>query len=135
MADITSPPGTLLGPFDVTFDKNRAADYAAAVGASEKSDNPAAMPPAAIIAAGLTYLIEDMDLFNEKITSAGGVIHTTQEAEFFQPVEAGEPVTAMAKMLANTVRRGTRFLTVKTEYRNAEDTLVATSSSTIVAPA
>jgi uncharacterized protein (DUF3084 family) len=105
------------------------------VGGDESPDYGGGLPPAAIIAAGLTYLIEDLDLFNEKITSAGGVIHTSQEAEHFAAVMPNDKVFATSTMMANTVRRGSRFLSVRTEYRGADDSLIATSSSTIVAPA
>lgn len=109
--------------------------YAAAVGGSGSPDYGAVLPPAAVVAAGLTWLIEELDLFNEKILKAGGVIHTSQEAEFFAPVAVGETVTATAKLSGNSVRRGSRFVSVFTEFRNAANEIVATASSTIVTPA
>ena len=134
MAEITSPPGTVLGPFDVSFDEQRAAAYAAAVGGPESPDYGGCLPPAAIVAAGLTFMIADLDLFNERITSAGGVVHTSQEAEFLAPVKPGDKVFATATMMSNTFRRGARFMAVRTEYRDAQEKLIGTSSSTIVAP-
>lgn len=135
VAEITSPPGTVIGPFDVSFSQQRADAYAFAVGGQESPDYDGGLPPAAIVAAGLTYLIEDLDLFSEKIVSDGGVVHTSQEASFSAPVRPDQKVSATSTMVSNTVRRGSRFLSVRTEFRDAGDRVIGTSSSTIVAPA
>ena len=136
MIDIASAaPGSQLGPYEISFSKEQADAYAAAIGDSESPDYGGALPPAAVVAAGLSHLIEELDLFNEKTLKAGGVIHTSQEAEFFAPVAPGEKITATAKLAGNMVRRGSRFISVFTEFRNASNEMVATASSTIVAPA
>lgn len=75
-----------------------------------------------------------MDLFGEKVLSVGGVVHTSQEAEFFAAVMPGEKVTAKAKLAGNTLRRGNRFVSVFTEFRNESNEIVATASSTIIVP-
>ena len=135
MIDIaTAPAGSQLGPYAISFSKEQADAYAAAVGGEGSPDYGGALPPAAIIAAGLARLIEELDLFNEQILKAGGVIHTSQEAEFFAPVAVGEQVTATAKLAGNMARRGSRFVSVFTEFRNAANEVVATASSTIVVP-
>lgn len=87
-----------------------------------------------MIAEGLASLISELDLFGTEILSAGGVVHTSQDAEFFAPVMPGEKVTATAKLAGNTLRRGTRFVSVFTEFRNESNELVATASSTIIVP-
>lgn len=66
--------------------------------------------------------------------SAGGVVHTSQEAEFFAPVMPGDKVTAEARVAGNTLRRGNRFLSVFTEFRNGANEMLATASSTIMVP-
>jgi 3-hydroxymyristoyl/3-hydroxydecanoyl-(acyl carrier protein) dehydratase len=92
------------------------------------------LPPAAIVAEGLARLINEMQLFSDEILQAGGVVHTSQEAEFRSAVMPGEKVTATARLAGNSVRRGSRFVSVFTELRNASNEIVATASSTIVVP-
>lgn len=128
----TAKAGTQLGPYEFSFDQQRASNYASAVGGDESPEYNGALPPAAVVAEGLSRLIEELDLFGEKILNAGGVVHTSQEAEFLQPVFAEEVITANARLAGNTLRRGSRFLSVFTEFRNASNTVVATASSTIV---
>lgn len=79
-------------------------------------------------------MISELDLFGEEILNAGGVVHTSQEAEFFAPVMPGQKVIATAKLAGNTLRRGTRFVSVFTEFRNESNEIVATASSTIMVP-
>ena len=92
------------------------------------------MPPSAVVAEGLARLISELDLFGDEILAAGGVVHTSQEAEFLAPVTPGEAITATAKLAGNSVRRGSRFVSVFTEFRNGSNTIVATASSTIMVP-
>ena len=106
----------------------------AAVGGDESPDYGGELPPAAVVAEGLTRLIEELDLFGEQILKAGGVVHTSQEAEFMAPVRVGETITASARLAGNSVRRGSRFVSVFTEFRNSSNAIVATASSTIVVP-
>ena len=130
----TAAAGTVLGPYEFSFDAGRAAAYESAVGGGESPDYSNTLPPAAIVAEGLSRLIEELDLFGEEILNAGGVVHTSQEAEFFAPVQVGEKITASAKLAGNSLRRGSRFVSVFTEFRNPANDLVATASSTIVVP-
>ena len=101
------------------------------------SDSPAfggALPPSAVIAEGLARLISELDLFGEEILGAGGVVHTSQEAQFLAPVMPGDQLTVTAKIAGNTLRRGLRFLSVSSEIQNDSGTPVATASSTIMVP-
>lgn len=130
----TTNVGALLGPYEFSFDSKRAAKYVAAVGGDESPDYGAELPPAAVVAEGLTRLIEELDLFGEQILKAGGVVHTSQEAEYMAPVLVGETITASARLAGNSVRMGSRFVSVFTEFRNGANSIVATASSTIVVP-
>lgn len=135
MIDITTAEaGTTLGPYEFSFDAARADAFRSAVGDESSPDLGGTLPPSAVVAEGLARLIEDLDLFGEEVLNAGGVVHTSQEAEFFAPVQPGEKITATAKLAGNALRRGTRFLSVFTEFRNASNEVVATASSTIVVP-
>jgi hypothetical protein len=124
----TATAGQVFGPYDVTIDPKRADAYESAVGGAESPDYEAGLPPIAIVAAGLTKLINELGL-------AGGTIHLSQEAEFFRQVRAGEPISASAELKANSVRRGSRFATLFVEYSDGNGKLVATSSSTVMVPA
>ena len=127
-------PGTALGPYRIRLDSERAEAYARAVGGPESPAYGETLPPAAIIAVGLSTLIEDLDLFSKKLLDAGGVVHTSQEAEFLAPLQRDDDVIATAKMTGNTLRRGSRFISIFTEFRNSSNDIVATASSTIVVP-
>lgn len=126
--------GTLLGPYEFSFDAARASNYSKAIGGDDSPDYGGALPPAAVVAEGLSRLIEELDLFGDEILNAGGVVHTSQEAEFLSPVMPGETITACPRLAGNSVRRGSRFVSVFTEFRNASNAIVATASSTIVVP-
>ena len=130
----TAQAGSSLGPYEFTFDASRAEAFASATGGDESPDFGGALPPSAVVAEGLARLIDELDLFGEEVLAAGGVVHTSQEAEFFAPVMPGETITAAAKLAGNSVRRGTRFVSVFTEFRNGANEVVATASSTIVVP-
>jgi hypothetical protein len=124
----TATAGQLFGPYDVAIDPSRARAYATAVGGNESPDYGDGLPPMAIVAAGLTKLINELGL-------AGGTVHLSQEAEYFRMARAGEHIAASAELKANSVRRGSRFATLFVEYRDAAGELVATSSSTVMVPA
>jgi hypothetical protein len=130
----TANVGTILGPYEFVFGAERAKKYIAAVGGDESPEYDGILPPAAIVAEGLSRLIDELDLFGKQILQAGGVVHTSQEAEFLSPIKPGESITASARLAGNSVRRGSRFVSVFTEFRNAANAIVATASSTIVVP-
>lgn len=124
----TATPGQSFGPYDVALDPGRASAYASAVGGPESPDYGETLAPMAVVAAGLTKLINELGL-------AGGTVHLSQEADYLRPVRAGEPISATAELKANSVRRGNRFATFFVEYRDSAGELVATSSSTVMVPA
>ncbi len=121
-------PGQRFGPYDVTAPRQDAARYAAAVGGDGSPDYGGALPPMALVAAGLSWLIGDLGL-------GAGTVHAGQEVEFHRPVMPGEQITASAELKANSLRRDVRFATVATEFRDAGGRLVATASSTVIVPA
>ena len=126
-------PGDTFGPFDVSLSAEAVDAYTAAVGGGDGVDYGGQAPPAAVVAIGLGKLIDQLGLFEPEVLEAGGVVHTTQEAEFMAPVQPGEEVTATAVLKGNSVRGGSRFVSVQTEFRGAAG-VVAMASSTIVAP-
>ena len=121
-------PGQRFGPYDVTLPQADGAKYAAAVGGEGSPDYGGAVPPLAIIAAGLSMIISDLGM-------GAGTVHAGQEVEFRRPVMPGERITAHAELKANSVRRDARFATVATEFRDAAGHVVATASSTVIVPA
>ncbi|MBI4304998.1 MAG: MaoC family dehydratase N-terminal domain-containing protein [Chloroflexi bacterium] len=85
------------------------------------------VPPMAVIAAGLSHMIETLGL-------AAGTIHASQEADFERPVRAGIAIFADTVLKANSVRRGTRFATVETAFFDARGNRLARSLSTVIVP-
>jgi hypothetical protein len=121
-------PGQKFGPYDITAPRQNAVSYAAAVGGDGSPDYGGAMPPLAIIAAGLSMLIAELGL-------GAGTVHAGQEVEFTRAVMPGEKITATAELKGNSLRRDVRFATVATEFRDSAGRLVATASSTVIVPA
>ena len=117
--------GHTLGPYDVGLSVEESIKYAEAVG---RECLPAAsdkVPPMAIVAAGLGKLIEELGL-------AGGTIHGSQGARFTRAVASGEKVSATAVLRGNSVRRGARFATLDTTFRDTEGEVVATATSMVI---
>ena len=121
-------PGATFGPYQITISREEAGRYAAAVGGTGSPSYGDAVPPLALVAAGLSRLIDSLGL-------AGGTVHAGQEAEFVRPVAVGESVTATAELRASSVRRDSRFATVETVFTDRSGNVVASSSSTIIVPA
>lgn len=126
--------GDTFGPYRLTFDRERAGKFVEAIGGGESPGCGDVLPPTAIIAAGLAEIIGELSLFRREILDRGGVVHTSQEAEFLAPVKIGDEISATVRLAGNSVRRGSRFMVIFSEYRNAANEIVATASSTIVAP-
>lgn len=121
-------PGQKFGPYDVSLSREDGAAYAAAVGHASSPGYSGALAPLAIVAIGLSRLINDLGL-------GAGTVHAGQEVEFNRPVKPGERLTAHAELKTNSLRRDVRFATVATEFRDAAGAVVATSSSTVIVPA
>ena len=126
--------GDTYGPYKFTFDKKRAQLLEKSIGTSDYTIHKNRLPPTAIIALGLAELIEELSLFRKDLLDAGGVIHATQEAEFFMPVKIGEEIIANAKLTGNSVRGASRFLTISSNFVSDSNKKVATASSTIILP-
>jgi acyl dehydratase len=124
----TLQPGHRFGPYDVTLSPEHGALYAAAVGGEGTPVYAGALPPLAVIAAGLSRLIAELGM-------GAGTVHAGQEVEFLRPVKPGEKVLAFAELKANSLRKDVRFATISTEFRDINGGLVATSSSTVMVPA
>ena len=121
-------PGETFGPHQITLSADDARRYASAVGGESSPDYGGALPPMAIVAAGLSWLIGHLGL-------GAGTVHAGQEVEFHRPVMPGERITARAELEANSVRRDVRFATVATEFRDSAGRLIAVAVSTVIVPA
>ena len=121
-------PGHKFGPYDVTLSDNAGTDYASAVGGAGSPDYDGALPPLAVVAAGLSRLIHDLGI-------GTGTIHAGQEVEFVRPVIPGERIIASGELKSNSVRREARFASIATEFRDSQGMLVATANSTVIVPA
>jgi acyl dehydratase len=125
------PPGHRFPRYQFTFRDSDIAAYVAAVGDSSPlaAGGPERLvPPMALVAAGLSHMIKLLGL-------AAGTIHAAQECEFSRPVRVGVAVFADASIRSNSVRRGSRFAVVETEFFDARGQKLATSSSTVIVPA
>jgi acyl dehydratase len=117
--------------YQLTFRDSDIAAYVAAVGDLSPVAMPGPdrlVPPLALIASGLGHMIRLLGL-------AAGTVHASQECEFERPVRVGVAVFADTSLKANTVRRGTRFATVETQYFDARGQKLARSVSTVIVPA
>jgi acyl dehydratase len=120
--------GQKFGPYEIMLSHEDAARYAAAVGGADSPGYGGALPPLAVIAAGLSRLIADLGL-------GAGAVHAGQEVEFWRSVRPGEKLTAVAELRGNSLRRDARFATVATEFKDEGGEVVATASSTVIVPA
>lgn len=114
-------------PLRFTVTAEDAAAYVAATG----DESPIAadrVPPMAIIAKGLSHMIESLGL-------GGGTIHASQEVAFQQPVSPGQALRVETSVRANAVRRSSRFLTVESSFLDEASRPVARSVSTVIVPA
>ncbi len=99
--------------------------YAAAVGRTGGPDAADWAPPMAVVAAGLSKLIDELEL-------AGGTIHASQGARFNRRVSTGEKLTLVSTLRGNSVRRGARFAALQSTFTDAKGEIVATASSTVI---
>ncbi len=110
--------------FEITVAEARA--YADAVGDSSPAASDGKIPPMLLIATGLSRVIEALEL-------GGGTVHASQEVIFGRPVSPGEEIVARTTLRGNSVRRGSRFATVETEFL-AAGRQVASSVSMVIVP-
>ncbi len=124
----TLQPGHRLGPYEISMTPEMALAYTRAISGPDSPDYGDTLPPLAVIALGLSRIIEDLGL-------GAGTVHAGQEVELMRPVRAGETITATAELKSNAPRKDVRFATVATEFRDSAGTVVATASSTVIVPA
>ena len=78
--------------------------------------------------AGLTNVIADPDLGMD----LAHVLHGDESYEWTRPLEVGETLSASAIILDIRGRGGVEFLTLRTEIRASDGTLVCLATSTLV---
>ena len=110
--------------FEITVAEAKA--YANAVDDSSPPASDGKIPPMLLIATGLSRIIEALEL-------GGGTIHASQEVSFGRPVSPGEKIVARTTLRGNSVRRGSRFATVETEFL-AGGRQIASSVSMVIVP-
>ena len=102
----TLEPGHTLVEREIVVTAAMAGAYAAAVGdANALYAQEGLVPPMAVAA---LVMAEAMDA----VSLPAGTVHTGQELTFSRPVAVGAAVRCSATVAANSVRRGTRFLTL-----------------------
>ena len=124
----TAAVGHEFGPYDVTIPAERAAAYAKAVGGDESPDYGGNLAPMLVIAAALTRLIDDLELFSGGLQT----VHAGQEAGWTRAIKIGEKVEARGRLAASSVRRGNHFATIAATYTDATGDEIGTSSTTII---
>jgi len=119
-------PGHVFDDHEFEITAAEAKAYAYAVGDSSPGALDGKIPPMLLIATGLSRVIEALEL-------GGGTIHASQEVKFVRPVNPGENIVARTILRGNSVRRGSRFATVETEFL-ANGKQVASSVSMVIVP-
>ena len=122
-------PGHRLARETFSISTEQAAAYASAVGdESQPASSPDAVPPMAVIAAGLSRVIKALSL-------GAGTVHAGQQVEFDRPVLVGEQIEFETLLSTNRVRGKARFATVETDFFDSDGQRVARSVSTVIVPA
>ena len=124
----TAAPGHEFGPYEILIPAERAAAYARAVGGERSPDYGDNLAPMLVIAAALTELIEDLELFSDGLQT----VHAGQEVRWNRAVKIGEIVEARGRLKASSVRRGNHFATITATYTDAAGIEVGTSATTII---
>ena len=107
-----------------------AADAAAYRSAVGDDAAPAAeehlVPPMALAAMVMGAAMDAVEL-------PAGAVHTAQELEFARPVEEGAALTCSATVVANSVRRGTRFIVLEMLGVDGAETAFAARTTIAIA--
>ncbi len=119
-------PGHVFEDHSFEISEAEAKAYANAVGDATPAASIDRVPPMFLIATGLSRVIEALKL-------GGGTIHASQEVNFVRAVSPGEKIVARTTLRGNSVRRGSRFATVETEFL-ADGRRVASSVSMVIVP-
>ena len=102
----TLEPGHSLVEREIVITAAMADAYINAVGDTDALYAEEGLVPPMAVAA--LVMAEAMDA----VSLPAGTVHTGQELTFSLPVETGSTVRCSATVAANSVRRGTRFLTL-----------------------
>lgn len=124
----TAVVGHEFGPYDVTIAAGRASAYAKAVGGDESPDYGNHLAPMMVVAAALTSLIEDLELFSGDLQT----VHAGQEVSWARAIVIGERVEATGRLKSSSTRRGNHFATIAVSYTDAAGIEIGTSSTTII---
>ena len=114
----TLEPGHALVEREIVISTAMADAYISAVGDSNALYADEGLVPSMAVAA--LVMAEAMDA----VSLPAGTVHTGQELTFSQPVSMGSTVRCSATVAANSVRRGTRFLTLDLRGELAGETAV-----------
>lgn len=129
MSIATLEPGHRLARETFSISAEQAAAYAGAVGdQSPPGSSAGAVPPMAVVARGLSHVIDALSL-------GAGTVHAGQEVEFDRPVLVDEQIALETHLSANRLRGEVRFATLVTEFFDADGERVARSVSTVIVPA
>ena len=125
----TLEPGQRLFSRSMAVSADDAASYRSAVGDDSRPTDGEQVVPAMAVAAMV------MGAAMAAVELPAGAVHTAQELEFARPVEAGAPLTCSATVVANSVRRGTRFIVLEMlAVDGAETAFAARSTIAITLP-
>ena len=120
-------PGHHFEDQSFTIDSEMAVAYAKAVGDESQLAAEGKVPPMAVIALGLSQIIEALKL-------GGGTVHASQEVEYTAPAQLDQPIVATTVLKGNSVRRGSRFATVVTTFKTTSGDGIARAISMVIVP-
>lgn len=112
-------------------DTNSAMLYASAVEDStaiiDKTNQPTVVPPMAIAALGLKAILESLGI-------PEGALHSSQELNFHGPFEIGSEFNCQATVERNSVRKQSRFVSIKLSVRDYKNREVMSGTTTLIIP-
>ncbi len=111
-------PGTVSKYVDAVGDQTRV----------KSRDGRELVPAMAVAALSFRGVLDGLQL-------PGGTVHVGQELEFSKAVAVGETVRCSAKLLQNSVRRGTRVMVVLLEVSDGAGDRALEGKSTVMVPA
>ena len=120
-------PGHHLTEHSSTLASDSACAYALAVGDQSSLATEGKVPPMAVIALGLSQVIEALAL-------GGGTVHASQEVEYSNSAQVDQPIVASTVLKGNSVRRASRFATVETTFASASGDDIARALSMVIVP-
>jgi acyl dehydratase len=119
--------GRVYPAVDVVVDPDRVRSFGLAVLAPEGLGVPPTFATAAEFAA-FPAIIADPDLGLD----FSRVVHGEQDYEWRRPLVEGESLSATSRIAAIRERRGTGFLTIETELRDADGETVVLARATLI---